>query len=137
MSRTISQILVDLEQAEQEVANLESALGAAKAKGKALFAEFKSAQGNMATRFGVSGEEETPSPKVKKARKPRPVEAGFMTSVTRAINTAAHAGKTAKEAKDAAMASAHKLAAKAGIPIPDAVLAGVEAKLKDAFPKAK
>lgn len=119
------------------MAGLESALEAAKAKGKALFAEFKSAQGNMATRFGVSGEEEAPSPKVKRARKPRPVEAGFMTSVTRAINTAAHAGKTPKEAKDAAMASAHKLAAKAGIPIPDAVLTGVEAKLKAAFPKTK
>jgi hypothetical protein len=137
MSRTISQILSDLELAEQEVASLESALEAAKAKGKALFAEFKSAQGNMATRFGVGGEEEAPAAKVKKPRKPRPLEAGFMTSVTRAINTAAHAGKTAKEAKDAALASAHKLAAKAGIAIPDAVLVGVETKLREAFPKAK
>lgn len=137
MSRSISQILSELELAEQEVAELESSLEEAKARGKALFAEFKSAQGTMATRFGVSEEAESPAVKAKKARKPRPLEAGFMTSVTRAINTAAHAGKTAKEARDSAMASAHKLAARLGIAVPDAVLAGAEIKLKEAFPKGK
>jgi hypothetical protein len=102
-----------------------------------LFAEFKSAQGNMASRFGVPGDGDAPSPKSRKARKPRPLEAGFMTSVTRAINTAAHRGKTMKEAKDAALTSAHNLAARLSVPVPDGVLAGLEIKLKEAFPKSK